>query len=219
MGKVYDSQDVDELILLDISASQENREPDWFNIERVANECSMPLTIGGGVSSVEIIQRLLRIGADKVAINSAGFKNPGLYTEASRVFGSQCLVASIDCVKHDNGKYEVLIEGGYEPTGVDPVEFAQRVEAAGAGEILVTAIERDGTMMGYDLDLIKSVSDAVSIPVIGNGGAGLLSDLVAVIQQGGASAAACASIFNFTDNKPIKARAFMQQYGVHVRPT
>lgn len=219
MGKVFESQDVDELVLLDITASQEKRSPDFETIEAFAEETTMPLTIGGGVETIETIDRLLRIGADKVSINSAAVRNPSLISEGARVFGTQCIVVSIDAIKKDNGTYEVLIDGGVVETGQDPVAWAGRVEELGAGEILLTSIDRDGTMEGYDVDLIRSVSNAVSIPVIASGGCGLLIDLVEAVQKGGCSAVACASLFAFTDNKPIKARSFMQTYGINVRPT
>lgn len=217
-GKVFDSQDVDELILCDITASQENREPDWDNIEKFAEECAMPLTVGGGISDLEHIKRLLRVGADKVTINSHAVARPEFITESSSVFGSQCIVVSIDAKKSSNGGYEVLTEGGYEPTGRDPVSWAKECEERGAGEILITSIERDGTMEGYDLELVKQVSDAVGIPVIANGGAGLLVDLLDAVKIGNASAVACSSIFAFTDNKPIKVKAFMYDHGLDVRP-
>ena len=217
-GKVYDSQDVDELIFLDIISTQEGREPNWKIISAFAEECSMPLTIGGGVAALEHIRKLLQIGADKVSINSAAARRPDFIREAADMFGGQCIVVSIDAKKRESGDYEVLIDGGYEATGLDPVSWAQQAEEMGAGEILLTSIDREGTMMGYDVELIDAVVAAVGIPVIANGGAGILYDLVEAVQTGGASAAACASIFHFTDNKPIKARAFMRQHGVHVRP-
>jgi cyclase len=160
----------------------------------------------------------LQIGADKVAINSAAIRTPELLTQAAQRFGSQCIVVSLDALRHEDGRCEVLIDGGYKCTGLQPAEAAKRVERAGAGEILLTAIHRDGTMLGYDVDLMREVVDAVDIPVIINGGAGLLSDLVEGIKKTGASAAAASSLFAFTDNKPVKARAFMLQHHVHVRP-
>jgi len=218
MGKVFDSQDVDELVFLDITASQEERPPAFHIIESFADETAMPLTIGGGVSSVSQMDQLLRIGADKVSINSAGVRDVKLLSDGARTFGTQCIVVSIDAKRIDDGKYDVMIDGGAVSTGLEPVEWAKQAEDAGAGEILLTSIDRDGTMEGYDIDLIRSVSEAVSIPVIASGGCGLLIDLVDAVKDGGCSAVACSSLFAFTDNKPIKARSFMQTYGINVRP-
>ena len=218
MGKVYDSQDVDELIFTDITASQEDRDPDWANIEAFAEECAMPLTVGGGIRTLDHIGKLLRIGADKVTLNSYAVTNPSFITEAANMFGSQCIVVSIDARRSGTGSYEVLSNGGFDPAGKDPVEWAKECATRGAGEILITSIDRDGTMEGYDIDLTRAVSEAVTIPVIANGGAGMLSDLLDVIEKGQASAVACSSIFNFTDNKPIKVKAFMQDQNVNVRP-
>ncbi len=218
MGKVFDSQDVDELVLVDMTASQEGREPDWEAIQAFAEECAMPLTIGGGIRDVEIIRRLLRIGADKVVINSSAVRNPGLISEAANIFGAQCIVVAIDAKQISPEHHEVFIDGGYEPTGLDVLDWARRVEELGAGEIMLTSIDRDGTMEGYDLPLIRKVAEAVNLPVIASGGAGLLYDLLAGVREGRASAVACSSIFAFTDNKPIKAKAFMQDHGLAVRP-
>jgi len=218
MGKVFDSQDVDELIFLDISATQEKRDPDWASISAFAEECVMPLTIGGGVSSIEHIRRLLQIGADKVALNTAAFRDPDFVAKAAESFGTQCIVVSIDAKRMPNGGYEVFVEGGVTPTGRDPVAYARDMERLGAGEILINSIDRDGTMEGFDLELIRQVADAVGIPVIAAGGCGLLQDLVDAIAQGRASSVACSSLFAFSDNKPIKAKAFMQTAGINVRP-
>ncbi|MEQ8603690.1 MAG: imidazole glycerol phosphate synthase cyclase subunit [Marivibrio sp.] len=218
MGKVYDSQDVDELVFLDITATQENRAPDYESIQMFAEECAMPLTIGGGVKSRDIIRELLNIGADKVVINSEAVRRPEFITEAANSFGSQCIVVSIDAKRYSGSGYEVLIDGGYERTGLEVVEWAKEVERRGAGEIMITAIDREGTMEGYDLDLIRSVQDAVSIPVIANGGAGLLVDLLDLIKETDATAVACSSLFLFTDNKPIKVKSFLQTGRVPVRP-
>ena len=218
MGKVFDSQDVDELIFMDISASQERRDPDWENIQAFAEECAMPLTIGGGIRQLEHIRKLLQVGADKITINTHAVENPTFITEAANGFGSQCIVVAIDAKQYAAGQYEVLVNGGHDSTGLDVVAWAKTVEERGAGEILITSIDRDGTMEGYDLDLINSVASAVNIPVIANGGAGLLYDLIEVVRETNASAIACSSIFAFTDNKPIKAKAFMQDHGLNVRP-
>lgn len=217
-GKVYESQDVDELIFLDITASQENRKIHFGIIEDFAKECSMPLAIGGGIKNTEDIRELLKIGADKVAINTAAVRRPEFISEAAGIFGSQCIIVSIDAKMVKPRKYEVMISGGLEKTGLDPVEWALQAEKLGAGEILLNSIDRDGTMQGYDLGLIRSVVDRVSIPVIALGGVGTLQDLADGVLKAGASALACSSIFNFTDNKPIKAKAFVREAGVEVRP-
>jgi len=218
MGKVYDSQDVDELVFLDITATQENREPDYESIHMFAEECAMPLTIGGGVKSREIIRSLLNIGADKVVINSEAVRRPDFVTTAANSFGSQCIVVSIDAKRYSNSGYEVMIDGGYEKTGKDVVDWAKEVESLGAGEIMITSMDREGTMEGYDFDLVRSVQDAVSIPVIANGGAGLLLDVSDLIEKTGVQAVACSSLFLFTDNKPIKVKSYLQTSGIQIRP-
>lgn len=218
MGKVFDSQDVDELIFLDITASQENREPDWENIKLLSDECNMPLTLGGGVSSIENIKKYLEIGADKVTLNTAALENPSIISEAASVFGSQCIVVSIDAKKEPDGSYQVYSKGGYEPTGRTPDEWASECAEAGAGEILITSIEQDGTLAGYDYNLINSVCNSVNVPVIGSGGCGLLYDLIEVVNKTQVSAVACSSLFAFTDNKPVKAKAFMDDNGIKIRP-
>jgi imidazole glycerol-phosphate synthase subunit HisF len=218
MGKVFDSQDVDELVFLDIAAGQENREPAYDTIEAFAEETTMPLTIGGGIRTTEQIQRLLNLGADKIAINTSAVADPKFIRQGAEMFGSQCIVVSIDAIQREGARYEVLISGGYEATGLDVVDWAKKVENMGAGEILLTSVDRDGTMDGFDIELIRMVADAVKIPVIASGGCGLLIDLVDAVNQGHASAVAASSIFAFTDNKPMKATSFMQTQGVHVRP-
>jgi imidazole glycerol-phosphate synthase subunit HisF len=217
-GKIYESQDVDELVFLDITATQENREIHYDIVESFAKECSMPLSVGGGIKSVKHIRKLLQIAADKVVINSEAVRRPEFIKEAADIFGSQCIIVSIDAKLVSPKKYEVYINGGDEKTGLNPVDWAKKVEQLGAGEIFLTSIDRDGTMEGYDIELIKSVSDSVSIPVIACGGVGTLKDLVDGVKLGHASAIACSSIFNFTDNKPIKAKTFVRDAGVEVRP-
>ncbi len=216
-GKVFESQDVDELVFLDITATQEGREPDFRTIEAFAEETTMPLTVGGGVQSIEHMDQLLRIGADKVSINSSAVRNPELVTNGARTFGTQCIVISIDVKKAPSG-YEVYVSGGGEATGLDANEWAKKVEQLGAGEILLTSIDRDGTMGGYDLDLIRQIAESVRIPVIASGGCGTLSDLTDGVSIGRASAVAAASLFAFTDNKPMKAKSYMQVQGINVRP-
>ena len=212
-AKIYDAQRADELIFLDISASREGRSILFDFIKEVSAECFMPLGVGGGIRSVADIHTLLKQGADKVAINTAAYEVPGLIKKAAEVFGSSTIVVSID-VKNST----VWIKGGATDTQADPVLYAKKMEAAGAGEIFLTSIDRDGMMSGYDLDLVRSVADAVSIPVIASGGAGTLEDLKQGIEEGHASAVAAASIFHFTDQSPIKARKYLADHGVNVRP-
>jgi len=215
--KVYNLREVDELVFLDITATLEGRSPDFKLIDDFADECFMPLAIGGGVKTIEDVRRLLQCGADKIVINSAAFLRPELVREAAQKFGSQCLVVSIDAKKSPNGKYEVLICSGTKPTGIEPSVFARRVEMFGAGEILLTSIDRDGTMMGYDIDLVQSVTNAVSIPVIASGGAGNYEHTLDVLARGKASAIALASVFHFTEITPLSVKQFLKQGGINVR--
>lgn len=215
--KVYNLREVDELVFLDISATPEGRSPDFETVDEIADECFMPLTVGGGVRSVADVRRLLQVGADKVAINTAAVQNPELIQSAAQQFGSQCVVISIDVKQHSNGTYEVFTHAGTQPTGKDPVNWAKEVESLGAGEILLTSIDRDGTMTGYDIDLNKKVSHAVSIPVIASGGAGCYEDMALVLQEGDASAVAAASIFHYTQQTPLEAKHFLKDRGLNVR--
>jgi imidazole glycerol-phosphate synthase subunit HisF len=215
-AKYYDSQDVDELVLLDITATQEQRDPDWEILEAFSKECMMPLTIGGGVQSVAHMRRLLSIGADKVSVNSKAVDAPDFLTDAADNFGVQCVVLSMD-VKVVDGEYRVVTHGGSAVRDLEPVEWAVKAAELGAGEILLNSIDRDGTMTGYDLDLLKSVANAVSVPVVALGGVGTLDDIVDGFTKGGAHALGCSSIFHFTDNKPVKASAFADVCGMHVR--
>lgn len=214
--KVYNMRQVDELIFVDIAATGENREPDYESISEFSAECFVPLTVGGGVRSVEHVTKLLLAGADKIAINSAAYENPQLIRDMVNRFGAQCVVVSID-VRNTNGKYECFSESGSRATGRDPVAWAREVAAYGAGEILLTSVERDGTMNGYDLDLVRLVSSAVSIPVIASGGAGNYEHMYAAIAEGKASALAAASIFHFTEQTPIEAKRFLASKGLPVR--
>ena len=215
---VYDAQLADELVYVDMRASAEGRGVDELarRIDRVAGECFMPLTAGGGIATLDDIHTLLNAGADKVTINSAALGRPSLIAEAAERFGNQCIVISID-VRRVECLPRVFSHSGTRATGLDPVEWARRVESLGAGEILLTSIDRDGTMEGYDEDLVTSVTRAVSVPVIAAGGAGKLIDLVSVVTDAGADAAAAASLFHFTDQSPIKAKAFMRRHDVVVR--
>ncbi|MDQ3000959.1 MAG: imidazole glycerol phosphate synthase cyclase subunit [Fibrobacterota bacterium] len=215
--KVYNTRQVDELILVDIMATREGRTPDYDVINDISAECFVPFTVGGGVRDISHVRELLRAGADKVCVNSGIYTDPNLIREAAERFGSQCIVASIDAKRREGGGYECWSHSGTKPTGKDLVEWARTIEGLGVGEILITSIERDGTMEGYDLDMIKSVADAVRIPVIASGGAGKYEDMLAAVQTAGASAVAAASIFHFTEQTPLEAKTFLGSNGVPVR--
>jgi len=215
--KVYNMRQVDELIFLDITATNENRCPDFQLIDEIADECFMPLTVGGGIKNIEDIRMLLKVGADKVSINTMAVKNPDLIRLASLEFGSQCVVVSIDAKKMPDGNYEVFTHSGTYPTGKTPVEVAKSAEEMGAGEILLTSIDRDGTMTGYDLDLVKSVSECLSIPVIASGGAGNYQHFLDALIKGKADAVAAASMFHFTEQTPLEVKSFLKQNGINVR--
>jgi cyclase len=216
-ASTYDGQRTDELMLLDIEASEEGRGTLLEMVEEMSERCFMPLCVGGGIRSVEDIRAILKSGADKVAINTAAVEVEGLIKQAAEVFGSSTIVASIDYKKNPAGKNEVFIRGGSEPTGLDPVEWAKEVEQRGAGEIFLTSIDCDGKMEGMDIPVIRSIVDAVSVPVIASGGVGTLAHLREALVQGGASAVSAASIFHFTDQSPIKARKYLVDHGVNVR--
>jgi cyclase len=221
-ARVYDAQRADELIFLDISASQEGRGVLFDIIRRVSDECFMPLGVGGGIRSVEDIRAILKAGADKVIINTAAHEVPELVKDAATLFGSSTIVVSIDISTKgrsaSGGKNgTVWTRGGSVGTGEDPVSYAKKMEQAGAGELMVTSIDRDGMMNGYDIELIRAVADAVSIPVIASGGVGSLEDFQKGIQEGHASAVAAASIFHFTDQSPIKTRKYLFDRGIAVR--
>ena len=215
--KVYNSRDVDELILVDILASQEGKVPDHESISDFSEECSVPLSVGGGVASLEHIVRLLHAGADKVTINSAAYSNPDLIGAAAGRFGSQCVVVSIDVRRTADHRYRCFSHSATIDTERDPVEWARELADRGAGEILLTSIDRDGTMRGYDLELVERVVGAVDLPVIASGGAGSYQHMVDVVRQSGASAVACASIFHFTEQTPAGAKAAMRAAGIAVR--
>lgn len=215
--KVYNTRQVDELIIVDITATEQNREPDYEVIDEIADECFVPLTVGGGVKTVDHIKKLLRAGADKVAINSCCYTEPEIVSKGSDLFGTQCIVVSIDVFKHPDGKYECYKNSGKVPTGKDPVEWAREMELRGAGELLVTSIINDGAMIGYDIELIRKVSEAVAIPVIASGGARDYEDMYQALSIGHASAVAAASIFHFTEKTPLEAKHFLGERGVLVR--
>lgn len=215
--KVYNLRQVDELVFLDIMATPAGREPDFALIDEFADECFMPLTIGGGIRTVEHVDRALSVGADKVAVNTAAVEVPGLVGDIARRFGSQCVVVSIDARRRPDGSHEVVTRSGSRPTALDPATFAARVEAEGAGEVLITSVDRDGTLTGYDLELVRAVSDAVRIPVIASGGAGSYADLADALTGAGASAVAASAMFQFTQQTPLGAKQFLRERGLPVR--
>ena len=217
VAKVYDAQKADELIFLDITATDEGRQALCDIISVVAEECFMPLTVGGGIRSVDQARKILNHGADKVAINTIAVEQPEFISEIANKFGRSTVVVSIDYKKNADGKNEVFTHRGRYATGLDPLAWAKRVEALGAGEILLTSIDREGMMTGYDTDTVRVVADSLSIPVIASGGVGTVQHLVDGIKFGHASAVAAASIFHFTDQSIFKAHSFMKQAGLSVR--
>lgn len=215
--KVYNARDVDELVLVDITASSLSSEPDADSVGDFSQECAVPLTVGGGITGLKQITALLHAGADKVSLNSSAYDKPDLVNEAADRFGAQCVVASIDTKRHADGRYTTFSHAGTRATGRDPVAWARELADRGAGEILLTSIDRDGTMQGYDLDLISRVAAAVAIPVIASGGAGSYAHMVEAVVQAGASAVAAASIFHFTEQTPAGAKQALHDAGVPVR--
>jgi cyclase len=215
--KLYNSRDVDELILVDISASIEDNKPDHDSVSDFAKECSVPFTVGGGITNTEQIISLLHAGADKIAINTAAYINPDLIDAAAKLFGAQCVVVSIDAKRLTDGKFTCYSHSATVETSKSPAEWAREIASRGAGEILLTSIDRDGTMLGYDLELIEHVSNAVDIPVIASGGAGSYANMVDAVKNAGASAVAAASIFHFTEQTPAGAKNAMQAAGIPVR--
>ena len=215
---VYDAAGADELCFLDITASSDRRDIMLDVVARTAAQCFMPLTVGGGVRKSEDIRKLLISGADKVSINTAAVTRPELVSEASEKFGRQCIVVAVDAKANTDSSWEVFTHGGRTGTGLDVVDWARRLEDLGAGEILLTSMDRDGTKAGFDVALTKAVSGAVGIPVIASGGAGDLSHLVEVVRDGHASAVLAASIFHFGEWSVGEAKEFMAKSGVSVRP-
>ena len=218
-AKFYDSQGADELTFLDITASHENRDTIFDVVSRTAEQCFMPLTVGGGVRAVDDIRKLLLAGADKVSINTAAVHRPEFVGEAAEKFGTQCIVVAIDAKSTGPGKWEIFTHGGREPTGIDAIEWAKRMAGLGAGEILLTSMDRDGTRQGFDIELTRTLADAVTVPVIASGGVGTLDHMVAGIRDGHASAVLAASIFHFGEFTIPEAKAYMAAAGIAVRPT
>ena len=216
-AKIYDEGGADEICFLDITASSENRKILLDKVNKTAKNCFIPLTVGGGVSSIDDIKSLLLAGADKVSINTTAVKNHNFIKESSVKFGSQCIVIAIDAKKISNNKWEVFTHGGRNPTGIDVVEYAKIVEKNGAGEILLTSMDRDGTKLGYDLELTRTVANLVSIPLIASGGVGSLDHLYEGFNYGNASAVLAASIFHYGEYTIGDTKKFLSKKGIPVR--
>ena len=221
IAKRYNEQGADEITFLDITATHEGRDTTVHTVENIAAEVFIPLTVGGGIRSVEDIRAMLNAGADKVGINSAAIKNPDFVKQASERFGAQCIVVAIDAKQVSSAgepiRWEIFTHGGRNPTGIDAVEWAAKMAANGAGEILLTSMDRDGTKNGFDLPLTRAISDAVSIPVIASGGVGNLQHLVDGITEGGADAVLAASIFHFGEYTVPEAKRYMAARGIEIR--
>ncbi|GGY80665.1 imidazole glycerol phosphate synthase subunit HisF [Marinobacter zhanjiangensis] len=221
VARKYNEQGADEITFLDITASHESRDTTYETVERMAAEVFIPLTVGGGVRTVDDIRKLLNAGADKVSINTAAVFNPEFVKEAAERFGSQCIVVAIDAkqanAEGEAPRWEIFTHGGRKPTGLDAVEWARKMVAMGAGELLVTSMDRDGTKVGFDLGLTRAISDAVVVPVIASGGVGELQHLADGVTEGGADAVLAASIFHFGQHTIPEAKAFMKAQGIEVR--
>jgi cyclase len=217
LARRYEEEGADELVFLDISATEEQRRPLYDVIREVAGAITIPFTVGGGISDVEGFGRLLDSGADKVSVNTAAVRNPSIITEASREYGSQAVVAAIDAKGVGAGRWEVYVVGGREPTGIDAVAWAARAASLGAGEILLTSIDRDGTRLGYDLELTSAVLSAVNVPVIASGGAGSREHFLAAFRAG-VDAALAAGIFHYGELSIADLKAYLAEHGVEVRP-
>ena len=215
-AKIYSEGGADEICFLDITASNENRDTIFDVVRETSKKCFVPLTVGGGVRSVEDISKLLNCGADKVSINTAAVQNPDVVIQSSKKFGSQCIVVAIDAKKNDN-KWEIYTHGGRTSTGIDAVEFASNMERNGAGELLITSMDRDGTQIGYDINLMSQISSQVNIPIIASGGVGNLDHLVDGIKLGKASAVLAASIFHYGKHSLKEAKDYLDSKGIPVR--
>lgn len=216
LAAYYDREGADELVFLDISASVEERATMVEVVERAAESVTIPFTVGGGIRTVEDMGKILRAGADKVSISTAAVKNPAVILEGARQYGSQCIVAAIDARRVGSEQWEVYVNGGKQATGLDAVRWAQRLESLGAGEILLTSMDRDGTKDGYDLELTRAVSESIGIPVIASGGAGHLEHLYQALTEGKADAVLCASIFHFREYDIKQAREYLRERGVEI---
>ena len=218
VAQAYEQQGADELVFLDITASSDERETMRDVVERTVATCFMPVTVGGGIRKLEDIRSMLLAGADKVSMNTAAILNPNLINDATSTFGNQCIVVAIDAKRRENGDgWLVYTHGGRKPTELDAIEWAQEVVRRGAGEILLTSMDCDGTKQGYDLELIRQVSDSVSIPVVACGGVGNYADFAPGVLEGGASAVAAANIFHFIEHSTIVAKAHLLRSGVDIR--
>ena len=217
IAKAYDAAGADEICFLDITATHENRGIILDVVARTAEACFMPLTVGGGVRTLDDIRQLLLAGADKIAVNSAAVADPAFVSQAAAKFGSQCVVVAIDAKAAGDGRWEIFTHGGRQPTGIDAVAYAREVVALGAGEILLTSMDRDGTATGFDIALTRAVADAVTVPVIASGGAGNLDHLVEAIRDGHAAAVLAASIFHFGTHTISEAKRHLSAYGVPMR--
>lgn len=215
-AKAYEEQMADELCFLDITASHEKRKTIIDVVERVAYEVFMPLTVGGGIKNIEDIRETLRAGADKITVNTTAVEQPELVKKSSETFGSQCICVAIDAKRRGDG-FEVYTYGGRKPTGVDAIAWAKRVEELGAGEILLTSMDRDGTKIGFDIELTRAIAESVQIPVIASGGVGTLEHLYDGLVEGKADAVLAASIFHYREFTVIDAKKYLQQRGVNVR--
>lgn len=217
IAAAYDAAGADELCFLDITASHENRGIILDVVRATAEQCFMPLTVGGGVRQIEDIRRLLLAGADKVSINTAAVTNPDFVAEASRKFGAQCIVVAIDAKRVDENRWEIFTHGGRTATGIEAIGFARKMAALGAGELLVTSMDRDGTGEGFDNRLMRQIADAVPVPIIASGGVGTLDHLVAGVKEGHADAVLAASIFHFGKHTITQAKQYMATHGIAVR--
>ena len=215
-AKIYSDGGADEICFLDITASNENRDTIYHVVKETSKKCFVPLTVGGGVRSIEDINKLLNCGADKVSINTAAVKDSNVVLESSKKFGSQCIVVAIDAKKNGD-KWDVYTHGGRNNSGLDALEFAKKMEDSGAGELLVTSMDRDGTQIGYDIDLMKTISSMVNIPLIASGGVGNLNHLAEGIKEGNASAVLAASIFHYGKHSVIEAKEYLNSKGIPVR--
>ena len=215
-AKIYSDGGADEICFLDITASNENRDTIYEVVKETSKKCFVPLTVGGGVRNVEDINKLLNCGADKVSINTAAVQDANVVVESSKKFGSQCIVVAIDAKKNGD-KWDVYTHGGRNNSGLDALEFAKKMEDSGAGELLVTSMDRDGTQIGYDIDLMKKISKKVNIPLIASGGVGNLDHMVEGIKEGNASAVLAASIFHYGKHSVIEAKEYLNSTGIPVR--